>query len=419
MSLATLFSRRASQVRPEVQAALEQALEGEDLTPKQAHLLATVRQVELESLVMVADTLRERHCGPRVSYVINRNVNFTNVCIKRCTFCAFSRDYRTDEGYFLPTEEILRRVEEAVRLGATEVCIQAGLPPKMEGSLYIDLTRAIKKQYPQLHLHAFSPEEVLYGSIRSRRPLTDYLAELQEAGLGSLPGTSAEILDQDLRDRIAPGRITVEQWKDVIMSAHRLGIPTTSTMMFGHVEEPAHWVEHLLTLRQIQLETGGFTEFVPLSFVHQEAPMAELVDGTRPGATGAEVILVHALARLILGPHLTNIQASWVKEGPKLAQLLLSAGCNDLGGTLINESISTSAGASFGQLVPPVELRRLIRDAGKLPFQRNTLYETVRDFEGETVPEGLDLVPDPESRFGSFQELVRSSDHRFVHPLRR
>src|SRR5205085_5158803 len=281
----------------------------------------------------------------------------------------FSRDHREEEGYLLPIEEVVRRAREAWELGATEVCIQAGLPPKLDGRFYIDLTRALKTALPKMHLHAVSPEEVLYGSVRSGLPIKEYLAELKEAGLGTLPGTSAEILDQEVRDTIARGRITVDQWVEVITTAHALGIRTTSTIMYGHVETPEHWVAHLALLRAIQKDTGGFTEFVPLSLIHSEAPMYSkgLVPGVRPGATGVEVVRMHALARLMLGPHIPNIQASWVKEGPKLAQILLDAGANDLGGTLINESISTSAGAQFGQLVPPAELRRMIREAGRRP----------------------------------------------------
>src|SRR6185436_5237315 len=277
--------------------------------------------------------------------------------------------------------------------------------------------RALKTALPNLHLHAFSPEEVLYGSVRSGLPIPAYLGELREAGLGTLPGTSAEVLDQGIRDVIARGRITVAQWIEVITSAHALGIRTTSTIMYGHIETPAHWVRHMALLRSIQKDTGGFTEFVPLSLIHSEAPMysKKLVPGIRPGATGVEIVRMHALARLILGPSFRNIQASWVKEGPKLAQLLLDAGANDLGGTLINESISTSAGASYGQLVPPAELRRLIRDAGRVPAQRDTLYNVVKRYdEGEDDASPLDVIEDAEARFGSYRRLIASGEFRFT-----
>ena len=270
---------------------------------------------------------------------------------------------------------------------------------------------------PDLHLHAFSPEEVLYGSVRSGLSIKEYLTELKAAGLGTLPGTSAEILDQPIRDRIARGRITVDQWVEVITTAHALGIRTTSTIMYGHVETPAHWVRHMALLRDIQKDTGGFTEFVPLSLIHSEAPMYSkaLVPGVRPGATGLEVLRMHALARVLLGPVLRNIQASWVKEGPKLAQALLDAGANDLGGTLINESISTSAGASYGQLVPPAELRRLIRDAGRTPAQRDTLYTILHVYGEDDEPDSeLDHVENVEARFGSYRRLIASGEFRFT-----
>src|SRR5499425_3282814 len=364
----------------DVRRILGHVLDGGELSVDDGIRLTEAQGRDLQALALVADEMRRRQAGDVVTYVVNRNINFTNVCIKHCTFCAFSRDHREEEGYFLPVAEVMRRAQEARDLGATEVCIQAGLPPKLDGRYYIDLTRAITTTLPELHIHAFSPEEVLYGSVRSGLPIREYLTELKAAGLGTLPGTSAEILDQSIRDIIARGRITVEQWIDVITTAHALGIRTTSTIMYGHVETPAHWIRHMALLRSIQKDTGGFTEFVPLSLIHSEAPMYSkgLVPGVRPGATGVEVVKMHALARLMLGPTFRNIQSSWVKEGPKLAQLLLAAGANDLGGTLINESISTSAGAPYGQLVPPAELRRLVRDLGRIPAQRSTTYEILK-----------------------------------------
>ena len=401
----------------DVRAILARALDGAELSVAEADVLATTTGRDLAALTLTADELRRRHVGDTVTYVVNRNINFTNVCIKHCGFCAFSRDHREEEGYLLPVDEVVRRAREAWELGATEVCIQAGLPPKLDGRFYIDLTRALKAVLPKLHLHAFSPEEVLYGSVRSGLPIKEYLTELKDAGLGTLPGTSAEILDQAIRDRIARGRITVDQWVEVITTAHALGIRTTSTIMYGHVETPAHWVRHMALLRSIQKDTGGFTEFVPLSLIHSEAPMyaKSLVDGVRPGATGVEVIRMHALARVLLGPVLRNIQASWVKEGPKLAQALLDAGANDLGGTLINESISTSAGASYGQLVGPAELRRWIRDAGRVPAERDTLYRIMREYaEGDDPRSELDAVEDAEARFGSYRRLIASGEFRFT-----
>jgi FO synthase subunit 2 len=403
-----------------VRAALSRALDGAEMTVADGLALATATGRELAALTFVADELRARQAGEIVTYVVNRNINFTNVCIKHCTFCAFSRDHREEEGYLLPLHEVLRRAREAHELGATEVCIQAGLPPKLDGRFYIELCHAIKREIPALHIHAFSPEEVLYGVTRSGLSIREYLTELRAAGLGTLPGTSAEILDDAVRDVISRGRITTRQWLEVITTAHALGIRTTATIMYGHVERPAHWVHHMALLRDVQKDTGGFTEFVPLSLIHQEAPMYQrgLVKGVRPGATGAEVVRMHALARLMLGPTFRNIQASWVKEGPKLSQLLLQAGANDLGGTLINESISTSAGAAYGQLVPPTELRRLVRDLGRVPAQRDTTYGIVKLYavepDGESDP--LADIQDPDARFGSYRRLIASGEFRFAHP---
>ncbi len=418
MELATILDG----IDPGVRRILARALDGGEVSVADGLILAEARGRELQAMALVADELRRRQVGDVVTYVVNRNINFTNVCIKHCTFCAFSRDHREEEGYLLPLEEIVRRAREAAELGATEVCIQAGLPPKLDGWFYVELTRAIKRELPDLHLHAFSPEEVLYGATRAGTTIRDYLAALKAAGLGTLPGTSAEILDDEVRDIISKGRITTRQWIEVITTAHALGIRTTSTIMYGHIERPAHWVRHLALLRDIQKETGGFTEFVPLSLIYQEAPMyrRRLVPGVRQGATGAEVVKMHALARLMLGATFRNIQASWVKEGPKLAQYLLTAGANDLGGTLINESISTSAGAPYGQLMAPAELRRVVRELGRIPAQRTTTYDLLKVYDGEEDEEDpLDRIEDPEARFGSYRRLTASTEFRYTHPLRQ
>ncbi|MBI2902756.1 MAG: 5-amino-6-(D-ribitylamino)uracil--L-tyrosine 4-hydroxyphenyl transferase CofH [Candidatus Methylomirabilis oxyfera] len=409
--------RLLSRTDPTISGLLERTLEGRDLSVEAGLRLTEVHGPNLHALVMVADEMRRRQAGEAVTYVVNRNINFTNVCIKHCTFCAFSRDYREEEGYFLPIEEVVARAKEAREMGATEVCIQAGLPPKLDGRFYIEICRAIKQEVPDIHIHAFSPEEILYGSTRSRIPIPDYLMALKEAGLGTLPGTSAEILDDGIRDTISRGRITTRQWIEVVTTAHSLGIPTTSTIMYGHVEQPIHWVKHMALLRDIQRETGGFTEFVPLSLIHQEAPMyrRKLVKGVRQGATGSEVVKMHALARLMLGPTFKNIQASWVKEGPKMAQYLLTTGANDLGGTLINESISTSAGAPHGQLVPPAELRRMIRDLDRVPVQRSTTYRFLRVYDDrDEEADPLDRIDDAEERFGSYQKLTASDRFRYT-----
>ncbi|MSQ13745.1 MAG: 7,8-didemethyl-8-hydroxy-5-deazariboflavin synthase subunit CofH [Dehalococcoidia bacterium] len=414
------LDRLLSAVSPVVARVLDDALAGKDVTAAAGETLLGSSGLDMMATLLAADTLRRQRVGDVVTYVVNRNVNFTNVCIKGCGFCAFSRDFRQEEGYFLPTEEILRRVREAWDLGATEVCVQAGLPPKMEGDLYIKLCRAIKEAVPGIHIHGFSPEEVLYGAVRSQCTVREYLTELQAAGVGSLPGTSAEVLDQEMRDRISPGRITVKQWVEVITTAHALGIRTTSTVMFGHAETSRHVAEHLALIRSIQQDTGGFTEFVPLSFVHTEAPMflQKTVPGIRPGPTGVEVLKVHAVSRIMLNNWIPNLQSSWVKEGPRMAQVLLNAGVNDLGGTLINESISTSAGAGWGQLVRPQEFRKLIREADRVPAERSTLYKLRHVFEaGDDPMEPLDQVTDkPEERFGTYHKLVKSEKFRYSHP---
>ena len=410
----------ASLVRPEVAAVLDHALSGGDISAEDAVVLFDSSGADYNAMVMVADELRRRTVGDLVTYVVNRNINFTNVCIKRCGFCAFSRDFREEEGYLLPVEEIVRRAKEAWDYGATEVCIQAGLPPQMEGDMYIRLCEAIKSELPDMHIHGFSPEEVLYGSVRSRCTIRGYLEGLKAAGVGSLPGTSAEVLDQSLRDQISPGRINVEQWTEVITTAHELGIPTTSTVMFGHLETTAQLARHMALLRGIQQKTGGITEFVPLSFVHTEAPMfmKDLLPNVRPGPTGMDVVKVHAIARIMLNNWIPNVQASWVKEGPRMSQLLLTAGVNDLGGTLINESISTAAGAQHGQLMRPSEFRQLVRQAGRVPAERYTTYGIRRVFsDSDEGLDPLDLVGDNvEEVFGSYKRLVKLDTYRFEHP---
>ena len=407
-------------ISPSIANILTQSLEGKDIGDDDAILLFKASGRDLNAIVIVADELRRQKVGDTVTYVVNRNINFTNVCIKRCGFCAFSRDHLQEEGYLLPIDEILRRSKEAWDLGATEVCIQAGLPPKMKGDFYIRLCQKIKAALPNIHIHGFSPEEVLYGATRSKSTIREYLIELKNAGVGSLPGTSAEILDQKLRDYISPGRITVTQWTKVITTAHELGIPTTSTMMYGHVENNYHKVKHLSLIRDIQKKTGGFSEFVPLGFINEEAPMFfnQTVPGVRPGPTGLETLKVHAISRIMLNNWIRNIQVSWVKEGLKVSQMLLSAGVNDMGGSLINESISTSAGAQHGQLVKPSQFRSIIWDAGRIPAERFTTYEIKHVFDKADDPiDPLDAVEgDLEELFGSYQRLLKAKTFRYKHP---
>ena len=406
---------------PVISDILDKALSEKEISVKNGIELYSANDVDFHLIGLVADELRKRRVGDVVSYVVNRNINFTNVCIKQCGFCAFSRDFREEEGYFLPTEEIVRRVKEAYQVGATEVCIQAGLPPDMEGDVYENICREIKKEIPDIHIHGFSPEEILYGATRSETTIEEYLKRMKIAGVDTLPGTSAEILDQKLRDKISPGRITVENWEKVIKTAHKIGINTTSTMMFGHLETLEDRVKHIVKLRDIQKETGGFTEFVPLNFIPSEAPMykEQLHEGIKEGASGNDVLLTHAIARIMLNNSIDNIQMSWVKEGQKMSQLLLKWGANDFGGTLINESISTSAGSEHGQLLRPKEIRRMIKEIKRIPAERDTNYNILRKFENENDDEDkLDKITN-DSQFGSYVELIKINKFNYKNPRRK
>lgn len=411
---------------PEVAAQIGRALSGREVSSAGGATLLAARGPDARLVGAAADELRRRECGEAATYVVNRNINFTNVCIKQCGFCAFSRDFRgSQEAYMLPAGEVARRAAEARALGATEVCIQAGLPPDMDGGAYEEMVRAVKAAAPGVHVHAFSPEEVAYGAARAGATVREYLARLREAGVDTLPGTSAEILDQAVRDRISPGRITVRDWVSVVTEAHRLGIRTTSTMMFGHVESLLDRARHMALLRSIQRRTGGFTEFVPLRFIADEAPMTRGGAGPMSGAVSGggelDALLTHAVARIMLGGAVRNVQASWVKEGPAMAQTLLAWGANDLGGTLINESISTSAGAGHGQLLRPREMRALARAAGRVPLERTTLYGATVGGVGAEGPEPaspLDGVADA-SRFGSYFELIKIDAFRYRNARRQ
>ncbi len=405
---------------PLISEILDHALSEKEIGVDEAVKLYDARGMDFHLVGAVADELRKRRVGDIVTYVINRNINFTNVCIKQCGFCAFSRDFREEEVYFLPTEEIVRRAKEAYRLGATEVCIQAGIPPDMDADLYEKICRAIKSEIPDIHIHGFSPEEVLYGATRSQISIKEYLCRLKEAGVDTLPGTAAEILDQNMRDRISPGRISVSDWIDVIKTAHKLGIKTTSTIMFGHIEDALDRVKHIAKIREIQKETKGFTEFVPLNFIFNEAPMYKhnLHEGIRQGASAQDVMLTHAISRIMLNNTIKNIQMSWVKEGQKMSQLLLMWGANDFGGTLINESISTSAGSVHGQLIKPGEIRRMVREIRRIPAQRDTAYKILRTFEGgKEFSDELDNIEDS-SRFGSYFELIKINKFKYKNPRR-
>ena len=356
---------------------LADAEQGRALDEMQVTALFAAREADFHAVCRAADSLRARVSGNTVRYVVTRNITYTNICSYRCTFCAFSKGKSHEslrgKPYDLPMEEIARRVAEAWARGATEVCLQGGIHPEYTGETYLEICRTVKKTRPEIHVHAFSPLEVTHGARTLGLTVREFLSELKSAGLGSLPGTAAEILDDDIRAIICPDKLTTDEWLQVIRDAHGLGLRSTSTIMFGHVEQPMHWARHLIRLRNLQIETGGFTEFVPLPFVHMEAPMY-LKGRSRRGPTSREAILMHAVARLALHPHITNIQTSWVKLGTDGARRCLESGANDLGGTLMNESIARAAGNEHGQELPPDAMCNLIMDVGRDPLQRNTLY---------------------------------------------
>ena len=356
---------------------LARATAGETLSESDIVTLFAARGDAFDLVCETADRLRREINGDTVSYVVTRNINYTNICYFRCQFCAFSKGKLSENlrgrPYNLDMDEIVRRCEEAWERGATEVCLQGGIHPEYTGATYLGVCRAIKVAVPGLHIHAFSPLEIWQGAKTLGRTLPDYLAELRDAGLSSLPGTAAEILDDEVRAIICPDKVKTAEWLEVMEAAHNVGLRATVTIMYGHVDRCEHWARHLLRVRELQARTGGFTEFVPLPFIPMEAPIS-LKGGARLGPTYREAVLMHAVARLALHPLIPNIQTSWVKLGAAGAAACLNAGCNDLGGTLMNESISRAAGASFGQEMPPEAMEELIRSLGRTPRQRTTLY---------------------------------------------
>ncbi len=373
------WSDVAPRVSREVRAALEQALETLDggvLTREQLSLLANADGDDLLGLLVAADALRRELVGNIVTYVVNRNINFTNICFVGCKFCAFSRGPRESDTYFLSLEEVAQKAREAWQIGATEVCIQGGLPHGLPPFHYRDILRAVKQAVPGMHIHAFSPMEIAYGVELTGMSLEDYLKMLRDNGLDTLPGTAAEILDDEVRFVLSRNKLSTEQWKQVIRTAHGCGVRSTSTLMYGHVESPEHWVNQLLLFRDIQEETGGFTEFVPLGFVHENTLLFH--QGiARSGPTLAEHLKIHALARVLLAGAINNIQVSWVKLNRQLSQLCLHAGANDYGGTLMEENISREAGATAGQYTSPEDFQSLILETGRIPAERNTVYTRI------------------------------------------
>jgi FO synthase len=344
--------------------------------------LFQARGDEFAAVCASADALRRGTCGDVVSYVVTRNINYTNICSFKCQFCAFSKGKMSENlrgrPYNLSLEDVARRAREAWDRGATEICMQGGIHPDFTGNTYLDICRAVREAVPGMHVHAFSPLEVHQGAATLGLPVEEFLERLNEGGLGTLPGTAAEVLDDEVRAVLCPDKINTARWLEVMRAAHRAGFKTTATIMYGHVDGYIHWARHLLRLRGLQAETGGFTEFVPLPFVHMEAPIY-LKGRARRGPTFREAVLMHAVARLALHPLLTNIQTSWVKMGPDGVKVCLRAGANDLGGTLMEETITRSAGATHGQEMTPVAMESIIRSIGRVPRQRSTLYADVPD----------------------------------------
>jgi len=367
-------------ITPAIRASLEKVLEtqdGRDLSLDESYALACSEGDDLLGLLVAANILRSELVGNIVTYVVNRNMNFTNICFVGCKFCAFSRGPREADTYFYTPEQMAQKAAEAWQVGATEVCIQGGLPRNLPKFYYRDVLRAIKNAVPRMHIHAFSPMEIVYGVELTGMPLADYLSMLRDSGLDTLPGTAAEILDDEIRHILSANKLSTAQWIEVIRTAHRCGIRTTSTLMYGHAETPAHWVRQMRLLRDIQMETSGFTEFVPLGFVYQNTLLFQ--QGlARTGPTLAEHLKVHGLARLLLAGSISNIQVSWVKLNRKLSQMCLHAGANDYGGTLMEENISREAGATAGQYTSPEDFQSLIMEIGRIPAERNTTYSRIQ-----------------------------------------
>jgi FO synthase len=375
-----MLERLYSDVDPGVARGLDAALDGRELGVAEAARLLRADGPDLAALLRAADVARRADNGDDVSYVVNRNMNFTNVCYVGCSFCGFSRHKDDADAYDHPMDVLLGKARDAVARGATEVCIQGGIHPGKDHTHYREILEAIKGEFPELHVHAFSPEEIDFGHRKSGMPLAEYLRWLVDAGLDTMPGTAAEILDDSVRQVLSPRKLSKDRWVEIVRTAHSIGLRSTSTLMYGHIENEWHVANHLALLRDIQKDTGGFTEFVPLGFIHERNLLYQHL-GARPGSSAPEDLRVVAVARLLLRPWITNVQVSWVKMGPKLAQAGLLAGANDFGGTLMEESISRESGADFGENLPAEDIRRLIREVGRVPVERTTRYAIRRRFD--------------------------------------
>ena len=409
------LNRLLSGISPAVADALDRSLSGRELSVEDADRLLQVTGGELWALLRAADVAREEDKGPVVTFVICRNLNFTNVCYVGCSYCGFSRHKDDADAYDHPMEVLITKGRDAVARGATEFCIQGGIHPNKDHTHYHEILCALKREFPEIHLHAFSPEEIDHGHRASGMSLTDYLGWLREAGLDTIPGTAAEILDDEIRRIIQPRKLLTARWVEIIKAAHRVGLHSTATVMYGHVEKPHHTARHLVLIREIQKETGGFSEFVPLGYIHERNRLYNHL-GARPGSTAPEDLRVLAVSRLVLRPWIQNLQMSWVKMGTKLAQVALLSGANDFGGTLMEESISRESGADHGENLPAEEMRRLIREVGRVPAQRNTHYEILRTFE-DAAQDPLSLEPSREVELSGPARARRAPPRTAPHLL--
>jgi FO synthase len=391
---------------------VERVLDGGTLAIDEAVRLLESDGEDVLAIIAAADAIRKADVGDDVTYVVNRNVNFTNVCFVGCRFCAFKRQRWESDAYNQSVETILEKVQEAVDLGATEICMQGGINPEMPPFTYRDILIAIKQAFPAIHMHAFSPMEIMYGARRTSMSYEDYLAMLKSHGLGTIPGTAAEILDDEVREILSHKKVDVRTWIDIITTAHRLGIPSTATIMYGHVETSRHVAAHLQLIRDLQSETGGFTEFVPLRFIHTNTEMHR--DGlvNDPPPKGIYDLRMYACTRLLLRGSIDNLQTSWVKINHELAQLSLRAGCNDFGGTLMEESISREAGADAGEYTPVDEIRRLIHGVGRRAVERTTLYRKLEVSQEESAPRASATDADRAGGRGGSREVSARS-----HPV--
>jgi len=372
-----------SKINGQTGTIIEKALTGKEITIKEGEYLFHITDPqEISSLALAADHIRKVDVGDTVTYVVNRNINFTNICNVYCGFCNFMAPEGDERAYFLTMEEIAERTKEAWEIGATEVCMQGGMHPEIDGNYYIDLIKTVKEAVPEMHTHSFSPYEVWYGADTLGISEEEFIQKLKDVGHNTFPGTAAEVLVEDVRKIIAPRKIATHIWIRVVKKAHLAGVRTTSTIMYGHLDKPHHWAIHLGILRDIQKETGGFTEFVPLRFIPWNTRLFTHSKGkVRKGPTDIDQLKMYAVSRMMLRGWINNIQVSWVKQGPEFAQFSLTAGANDFGGTLMEEQISRFAGASYGQYFPPEEFRRLTREIGRIPAERNTTYGILKEFD--------------------------------------